>query len=55
MSLAGAAGVRMRLIAGQISFYPWGGSSGGRIWIEGPEGRQEIVVDPVTGRASSTS
>lgn len=53
MSLAGAAGARMRLIAGPISFYPWGGSSGGRIWIEGPEGRQEILIDPVTGHANA--
>ncbi len=37
--------------SGQISFYPWGGSSGGRIWIEGPQGRREIAIDAVTGRA----
>jgi general secretion pathway protein H len=37
--------------AGQVSFYPWGGSSGGRIWIEDRQGRQGIAVDAVTGRA----
>jgi general secretion pathway protein H len=51
--LAGAA-ARLRLAVagtGRISFYPWGGSSGGRMWIEGPQGRREIAVDAVTGRA----
>jgi type II secretion system protein H len=50
---AGSAG-QMRVVvagAGPIAFYPWGGSSGGRIWIEGRQQRQEIAVDPVTGRA----
>lgn len=37
--------------AGRVSFFPWGGSSGGRIWIEGPRARSEIAVDAVTGRA----
>jgi general secretion pathway protein H len=48
-----AARVRVAVIgAAEVSFFPWGGSSGGRISIEGPEGRQQIVVDAVTGRAS---
>jgi len=37
-------------IAGRVSFFPWGGSSGGRIRIDGPQGRREIIVDAVTGR-----
>ena len=37
--------------AGRVSFFPWGGSSGGRIRIEGPQARREIAVDAVTGRA----
>ena len=37
-------------IAGRVAFFPWGGSSGGRIRIDGPQGRREIIVDAVTGR-----
>jgi Tfp pilus assembly protein FimT len=37
--------------SGRIAFYPWGGSSGGRVWVEGPGGRRPIDVDAVTGRA----
>lgn len=37
-------------VAGHVAFYPWGGSSGGRIWIETPAARREISVDAVTGR-----
>lgn len=35
----------------RVSFFAWGGSSGGRVWVEGPSGRRAIDVDPVTGRA----
>lgn len=38
------------IVAGRVSFFPWGGSSGGRIRIDGPQGRREIIVDAVTGR-----
>lgn len=37
--------------AGRVSFFPWGGSSGGRVWVESPQGRREIAIDAVTGRA----
>lgn len=37
--------------SGRLSFFPWGGSSGGRVWIDGPDGRREIDVDAVTGHA----
>ncbi len=37
--------------AGRVSFFAWGGSSGGRVWMESPSGRREIAVDAVTGRA----
>jgi general secretion pathway protein H len=44
--------VRVAVIgAGEVSFFPWGGSSGGRVSIDGPEGRQQILVDAVSGRA----
>jgi general secretion pathway protein H len=53
LAAAGSAGpVRVAVAGvGQVSFYPWGGSSGGRVWIEGGRGRQGIAVDAVTGRA----
>jgi prepilin-type N-terminal cleavage/methylation domain-containing protein len=35
--------------AGRVSFFPWGGSSGGRVWVESPQGRREIAIDAVTG------
>jgi type II secretion system protein H len=34
-----------------ISFFAWGGSSGGRVWIDSPAGRREIAVGAVSGRA----
>jgi general secretion pathway protein H len=37
--------------AGSIAFYPWGGSSGGRIRIATGQDRRDIDVDTVTGRA----
>ena len=45
---------RLRVIvtgSGEIAFYPWGGSSGGRLRIDGPHGQSGIMVDAVTGRA----
>jgi general secretion pathway protein H len=41
-------------VAGLVAFYPWGGSSGGRVWIDGPEGRRELAVDALTGHAAVT-
>jgi general secretion pathway protein H len=35
----------------KIAFYPWGGSSGGRVSIGDAGGRRAIAVDAVTGRA----
>ncbi|HEX3954185.1 MAG TPA: GspH/FimT family pseudopilin [Stellaceae bacterium] len=52
--LAGAA-THLRLAVaggGQIAFYPWGGSSGGHIWIDTAQQRRDIAVDAVTGRAT---
>jgi general secretion pathway protein H len=44
--------IRLRVAgAERVSFFPWGGSSGGRIRIESSSGRREIAVDAVTGRA----
>jgi prepilin-type N-terminal cleavage/methylation domain-containing protein len=34
-----------------IAFFPSGGSSGGRVVVQGPQGRREITIDAVTGRA----
>jgi type II secretion system protein H len=49
---ASPTGVRVAVAgAGMVSFFPWGGSSGGRVWIEDRKGRQTIAVDPVSGRA----
>ncbi len=56
LSLAANPASRLRVTlagAGRISFYPWGGSSGGLLRIEGPQGHREIAVDAVTGRAVS--
>lgn len=48
------AGDRLRVLtAGNalIAFYPSGGSSGGRVVVQGPYSRREVAVDAVTGRA----
>lgn len=37
--------------AAPIAFFPSGGSSGGRVFVDGANGRRELAVDPVTGRA----
>ena len=34
-----------------ISFFPSGGSSGGRVVVQTPYSRRDIAIDPVTGRA----
>jgi general secretion pathway protein H len=34
-----------------IAFFPSGGSSGGRVVVQGPYSRRELAVDAVTGRA----
>ena len=48
-----AAPVRVAIAGtGRISFFAWGGSSGGRVWVDGPDGRREIAVDAVTGHAA---
>jgi|SRR5580658_6284177 general secretion pathway protein H len=39
--------------AGEISFYPSGGSSGGRIVVTSGNGQREIAVDALTGRADA--
>lgn len=46
--------IRLRVAvagAGRVSFFAWGGSSGGIVWVESPDGRREIAVDAVTGHA----
>ena len=49
-----APGLRLAAAAGNgaIAFYPWGGSSGGRLWLEGAAGRRAIDIDAVSGRVS---
>jgi general secretion pathway protein H len=37
--------------AGQIAFYPSGGSSGGRVLVSSGVGHREIAIDVLTGRA----
>jgi general secretion pathway protein H len=39
--------------SGEISFYPSGGSSGGRIVVTSGNGQREIEVDALTGRADA--
>ena len=54
LAASGQDGEPWRVIVaggGAVSFFPWGGSSGGRVRIEGPYGRDEIAVDAATGRA----
>ena len=54
LAAAGDPAIRLHIAvagAGRVSFFPWGGSSGGRVWIESTSGRREIAVDAVTGRA----
>ena len=47
-----AAAIRVQVATGsRISFYPSGGSSGGRVILWGPAGRREIDVSAVSGHA----
>ena len=43
---------RQVTVAGRVTFFPWGGSSGGRVRIEDPQGRRDIIVDAVTARGT---
>jgi general secretion pathway protein H len=45
--------LRLRITAGggQLAFFPWGGSSGGRVRIEDRHGRADLIIDAATGRA----
>jgi general secretion pathway protein H len=48
------AGGRLRILTGGnalIAFFPSGGSSGGRVVVQGAQGRREIAINAVTGRA----
>jgi general secretion pathway protein H len=48
----GAQPLRVATIGGErISFFPSGGSSGGRILVSSGGGQREITVDALTGRA----
>jgi len=50
----GATPLRVAVEGGtQISFYPSGGSSGGRILVSSGNGQREIAVDALTGRANA--
>jgi general secretion pathway protein H len=52
--MSGAQPVRVATLGGaQISFYPSGGSSGGRIVVTSGAGQREIAVDMLTGRADA--
>ena len=54
-SVNGAQPLRVAVEGGaQISFFPSGGSSGGRIVLVGGNGRREIAIDMLTGRADVT-
>jgi general secretion pathway protein H len=47
----GTQPLRVATIGGpQISFFPSGGASGGRIMVSGSGGQREIAVDMLTGR-----
>jgi len=50
--MTGTQPLRVVVLGGtQISFYPSGGSSGGRILVVSGGGQREIAVDTLTGRA----
>lgn len=54
LATAGPLGGTLRIGtsgASRIEFWPSGGSSGGRVIIDGDNGRRVIDVDAVTGRA----
>jgi general secretion pathway protein H len=53
-AVAAAAVSRLRVETtggSQISFFPSGGSSGGRVVVRGPTARSEIEIDAITGHA----
>jgi prepilin-type N-terminal cleavage/methylation domain-containing protein len=53
-AVSGAEPVRIATLGGtQISFYPSGGSTGGRILVTGGGAQREIAVDALTGRADA--
>ena len=48
-----SGGLQVAVIGGRrVSFFPSGGSSGGRILVRGASQSREIAVDPLTGRAA---
>jgi general secretion pathway protein H len=52
--MSGGAALRVATAGGaRISFYPSGGSSGGRIVVSSGEGHREIAIDSITGRADA--
>jgi general secretion pathway protein H len=52
--MSGAQPLRVTTFGGaQVSFYPSGGSSGGRILIASGSDQRQIVVDVITGRADA--
>jgi general secretion pathway protein H len=51
-TMNGTQPLRVATVGGpRISFFPSGGSSGGRIVVSSNSGRREIAVDTLTGRA----
>lgn len=52
--MRGAQPLRVATEGGtQISFYPSGGSSGGRVLVSSGTGQREIAVDTLTGRTDA--
>ena len=52
--MRGEEPLRVATIGGAlISFFPSGGSSGGRILVSSTSGQREIAVDALTGRADA--
>ena len=50
--MSGTQPLRVAVLGGaQISFYPSGGSSGGRILVVANDGQRQIAVDTLTGHA----
>ena len=52
--MRGGEPVRIATLGGaQISFYPSGGSSGGRVIVSSGNAQREIAIDTVTGRVDA--
>lgn len=52
--MSGTQPLRVATIGGQqISFFPSGGSSGGRIMVSSASGQREIAIDMLTGHADN--